>query len=93
MTRMAGEAFRAPSALPGWTRAHVLTHLARNADAMVNLLTWARTRFTARNIGEYTVSCNIVVSPHLCRNVLPATRQLHTVSNHHAQKVFTAFQL
>lgn len=43
MTRMAGEAFRAPSALPGWTRAHVLTHLARNADAMVNLLTWART--------------------------------------------------
>jgi maleylpyruvate isomerase len=33
----------APSALPGWTRGHVLTHLARNADALVNLLTWART--------------------------------------------------
>ncbi|MER5217794.1 maleylpyruvate isomerase family mycothiol-dependent enzyme [Streptomyces sp. NPDC002838] len=32
-----------PSALPGWTRGHVLTHLARNADALVNLLTWART--------------------------------------------------
>lgn len=32
-----------PSLLPGWTRAHVLTHLARQADAMVNLLTWART--------------------------------------------------
>jgi maleylpyruvate isomerase len=32
-----------PSALPGWTRAHVLSHLARNADALVNLLTWART--------------------------------------------------
>jgi maleylpyruvate isomerase len=31
------------SLLPGWTRAHVLTHLARNADALVNLLTWART--------------------------------------------------
>lgn len=31
------------SALPGWSRAHVLTHLARNADALVNLLTWART--------------------------------------------------
>ncbi|MEJ8277331.1 maleylpyruvate isomerase family mycothiol-dependent enzyme [Pseudonocardia spirodelae] len=43
MTRMGDEAFRAPSALPGWSRAHVLTHLARNADAMVNLLTWART--------------------------------------------------
>jgi maleylpyruvate isomerase len=32
-----------PSLLPGWTRAHVLTHIARNADALVNLLTWART--------------------------------------------------
>ncbi|MCQ4081438.1 maleylpyruvate isomerase family mycothiol-dependent enzyme [Streptomyces sp. RB6PN25] len=32
-----------PSLLPGWTRGHVLTHLARNADALVNLLTWART--------------------------------------------------
>ncbi|WP_433332158.1 MTH938/NDUFAF3 family protein [Spirillospora sp. CA-294931] len=28
---------------PGWTRGHVLTHIARNADALTNLLTWART--------------------------------------------------
>jgi maleylpyruvate isomerase len=34
---------REPSLLPGWTRAHVLSHLARNADALSNLLTWART--------------------------------------------------
>lgn len=34
---------RMPSRLPGWSRAHVVTHLARNADALVNLLTWART--------------------------------------------------
>jgi maleylpyruvate isomerase len=34
---------REPSLLPGWTRGHVLTHIARNADALVNLLTWART--------------------------------------------------
>jgi maleylpyruvate isomerase len=33
----------APSGLPDWSRAHVLAHLARNADALVNLLTWART--------------------------------------------------
>jgi maleylpyruvate isomerase len=33
----------APSALPGWTRGHVLTHIARNADGLVNLLTWAAT--------------------------------------------------
>lgn len=32
-----------PSGLPGWSRAHVVTHLARNADGLVNLLTWART--------------------------------------------------
>jgi maleylpyruvate isomerase len=32
-----------PSLLAGWTRGHVLTHLARNADACVNLLTGART--------------------------------------------------
>jgi maleylpyruvate isomerase len=36
-------AVRAPSRLPGWTRGHVLTHIARNADSYVNLLTWART--------------------------------------------------
>ncbi|MFF1375270.1 maleylpyruvate isomerase family mycothiol-dependent enzyme [Streptomyces sp. NPDC058308] len=28
----------APSRLPGWTRGHVLAHLARNADALVNVL-------------------------------------------------------
>jgi maleylpyruvate isomerase len=43
MMRMGEDAFAAPSALPGWSRAHVLTHVARNADAMINLLTWART--------------------------------------------------
>ena len=32
-----------PSRLPGWTRGHVLSHLARNADGLTNLLTWART--------------------------------------------------
>jgi maleylpyruvate isomerase len=31
------------SRLPGWTRGHVLTHLARNADGFRNLLTWAGT--------------------------------------------------
>ncbi|KPC59998.1 maleylpyruvate isomerase family mycothiol-dependent enzyme [Streptomyces chattanoogensis] len=37
------EAIAEPSLLPGWTRGHVLAHLARNADALSNLLTWART--------------------------------------------------
>jgi maleylpyruvate isomerase len=34
---------RAPSALPGWTRGHVLTHIARNADSLVNRLISAAT--------------------------------------------------
>jgi maleylpyruvate isomerase len=41
--RLVEDDYAAPSLLPGWTRAHVLAHLARNADAVVNLLTWART--------------------------------------------------
>jgi maleylpyruvate isomerase len=34
---------RALSPLPGWTRGHVLTHLARNAEGSTRLLVWART--------------------------------------------------
>jgi maleylpyruvate isomerase len=37
------EGAHASTGLPGWTRGHVVTHLARNADGLVNLLTWART--------------------------------------------------
>jgi maleylpyruvate isomerase len=33
---------RAPSLLPGWTRAYVLAHLARGADAMRSLMIGAR---------------------------------------------------
>ena len=32
-----------PSLLPGWTRAHVVAHVARNADALARLASWART--------------------------------------------------
>lgn len=34
---------RAGSLCAGWTRAHVLSHLARNADALGNLVSWAIT--------------------------------------------------
>jgi len=34
---------RAASLLPGWTRGHLLTHLARSADALRNLLHGANT--------------------------------------------------
>jgi maleylpyruvate isomerase len=36
-------AVHGPSRLTGWTRGHVVSHLARNADGLVNLLHWART--------------------------------------------------
>jgi len=34
---------REPSGLPGWSRAHVVSHFSRNARALINLLGWART--------------------------------------------------
>ncbi|WP_042413908.1 maleylpyruvate isomerase family mycothiol-dependent enzyme [Streptacidiphilus anmyonensis] len=40
---MREEQLAEPSLLPGWTRGHVLAHLARNADGLLNLLTGART--------------------------------------------------
>ena len=40
---MRGRDLTRDSTLPGWSLAHLLTHLARNADALGNLLVWART--------------------------------------------------
>ena len=40
--RLTDDEFAGPSLLPGWSRGTVLAHVARNADALVNLLTWAR---------------------------------------------------
>src|SRR3954453_22140737 len=37
------EDWRAPSRLPGWSRGHVATHIARQADGLVRLTEWART--------------------------------------------------
>ncbi len=35
--------FTAPTALPGWTRAHVVAHVHFNALALRRLVSWART--------------------------------------------------
>ena len=37
------EQWRAASRLPGWTRGHLATHIARHADAICRLTQWART--------------------------------------------------
>jgi maleylpyruvate isomerase len=41
--RLSDQQAREPSRLPGWSRGHLLTHVARNADSLRNLLIWART--------------------------------------------------
>lgn len=45
---LAEHEFPAPSGLPGWTRAHVLTHLARASDARAGLLAAARAGVVGR---------------------------------------------
>ena len=40
---VADDDWRAPSRLPGWTRGHVATHVARHAEAMLRLVRWATT--------------------------------------------------
>lgn len=41
---VSNDEWRAPSLLPGWTRAHVASHLCRHADAFGRLAAGARTR-------------------------------------------------
>ncbi|WP_109473139.1 maleylpyruvate isomerase family mycothiol-dependent enzyme [Ornithinimicrobium cavernae] len=41
MARMTEQDLRGPSLCAGWTRAHVLAHLARNADALQHVVLWA----------------------------------------------------
>ncbi len=43
LERVDDEGFVQPCGLPDWTRADVVAHMARNADALMNLLAWART--------------------------------------------------
>lgn len=43
LTDLDEEAFSAPTSLPGWTRRHVVAHLAANAEAIGNLVHWAAT--------------------------------------------------
>jgi maleylpyruvate isomerase len=43
VARLGGDDLRGPSRLAGWSRGHVVAHVARNADSYWNLLEWART--------------------------------------------------
>ena len=72
------------SRLPGWTRGHVLTHLARNADGFVNLLAWARTGVktpmypseAARDAGIEAGPAGLLPSsPRTCAAARPRSRR------------------
>jgi maleylpyruvate isomerase len=43
LAALSDEALTASTALPGWTRRYLLSHVAANADALRNLVYWART--------------------------------------------------
>ena len=51
-TRLNDDDLRAPSRLPGWTRAHVLAHLARNADSHTWLFKGAKMGESRRQYPE-----------------------------------------
>ncbi len=43
VAEMSDEDLRSPSLLAGWTRGHVVAHVARSCDAMRDMLIWAST--------------------------------------------------
>lgn len=43
LDRVGDQALNEPSLLPGWSRRHLLAHVAANADALCRLAYWART--------------------------------------------------
>ncbi len=70
------------SLLPDWDRAHVLAHLAGNADALTNLLTWARTgvetpMYPSAGARDAEIARRAALSPaDLEAEVLGSTRRL-----------------
>lgn len=54
-----------PSLCEGWTRGHVLAHIALNADSLVNLPTWARTSCPNSDPGVETTDERAEEQPRL----------------------------
>jgi maleylpyruvate isomerase len=64
-----------PSGLPDWSRAHVTAHVANNADAIVNLLTWARTgvetpMYRSRAVRDADIEAGAALPPGALRERL-----------------------
>src|SRR5687768_6415997 len=68
LDRLADDDLAAPSRLNDWSRAHVVAHLARNADALGNLLAWARTgvetpMYPSRDVRDADIATTARLSP------------------------------
>ncbi|WP_158548484.1 maleylpyruvate isomerase family mycothiol-dependent enzyme [Blastococcus sp. TF02A-26] len=80
--RLVPHEYAEPSLLPGWTRAHVLAHVAGNADAVTNLLHWARTgvetpMYPSAEARDAEIERRAALAPpELEAEVLAATREL-----------------
>lgn len=69
-----------PSRLPGWTRAHVIAHVARNADALTNLVSWARTgvetpMYAQPGVRERDIASGAMQEPSILRKDLAQAQQ------------------
>jgi maleylpyruvate isomerase len=76
--RITDEGLREPSALPGWTRAHVIGHLSRNAEALARLAAWARTgeptpMYASPEQREADIAASAALPPATLRGDLEST--------------------
>jgi maleylpyruvate isomerase len=94
--RLTDEEFAGPSLLPGWPRQRLLAHVARNADALVNLLTWARTgvetpMYASPDAREAGITEAAALPPAQLRGeVLAATGRLATAMRELPDEAWTA---
>jgi maleylpyruvate isomerase len=94
--RLTDEDLDGPSLLPGWSRRHVLAHVARNADALVNLLHWARTgvetpMYPSREAREAGIAETAALpGEELRADVLAATGRLATAMHDLPEEAWSA---
>jgi maleylpyruvate isomerase len=78
VARLSDAELAAPSALPDWSRAHVVAHLARNAEALLRLVAWARTgvetpMYPSRDARAADIAASAAHPPQRLRAELAAT--------------------
>lgn len=76
--RLTDAGLAAAGTLPGWTRAHVIGHLARNAEALTRLATWARTgvptpMYATREQRAAEIESSATLPPDVLRRQLKST--------------------